>query len=224
METAIRHGDRFEEGQNLYGMGLAFQNLRQWDRMRDALDRGLEIGRALENANLQSGCHNWLGHLDWLDGDYEASECHHHEAHRIAVQGRQEMRASIAAILLARDRISLGHIQEGVELVREGLQRLHEIDCLIAFDWGLGILAEAMEQLGHLKRAAILLGAAESLRFRARTSRQEPYDALVARLEHKLGEAEFRILTEEGAQLTCEEALALTLENPDPACPQLNAP
>ena len=221
LEAAVRHGERFEESAALYGMGLVYHDLGDNRQMKAALDRGLEIGNSLENLYLQSSCHNWLGQLAWTEGDFERSEYHHKLANTLAREDGNEARISGTSIFLARLYVRNGRLGKGIQLAREGLQGNVRSGFMLSFSFGLEVLAQAMVNSGQPRHAAVLLGAADGMRaiiVRNRQAALIDYNRLVAALQRKLGKPGFNALYEEGLALTCDEALALALEDPDKGC------
>ena len=217
IESAIEHGVAREEAACLCVVGFVYHDLGQCDLMRDALGRAHEIATSLRDLSLQSTCHLRSGQLAWLERDFERSERHYRLCRRLAREAGNEARISSSAIFLAQHCVRDGRIGEGIQLAREGVDENYRCGFMVTFPLGLEVLAQAMEEAGEPRHAALLLGAADGFRStitRTRNVNQDEYRTLVATLGRKLGKAEFTALYEEGTGLTCEEALALALQDP----------
>ena len=116
---------------------------------------------------------------------------------------------------LASALLRLGRAEEATERFAESLRYAHEIGDAEGVVWGLEGLGAAAAVLGHPRRAARLLGAADA----AQPAPRQPFEArrheqVVQQLRDELGEPAFSAAWAQGQAMRPEDASAFALGEP----------
>lgn len=196
---SVGRRDEYEDAVALGEEGLAL--------LREADDKP-GIAQALTN----------LGELARLQEDLPRARKAYEEALSVARETGDRLREAIVMVNLGLAAQHEGGAERAHALFQQSLTLALEIRHLVLKVDSIAYSAGASGALGHLKRAAKLFGAAESLYdtygFGMQAGDLPEWESIRAAVREQLNEATFNAQLEDGQAMSLEEAIAYALEEP----------
>ena len=152
-----------------------------------------------------------------LLGDAERSTWCHQEFLRITEPAGEFFHRAYALWTYGLFTMQLGDLARAVELIQHSILLRRDLHDLTGLGWSIETLAWADSALGHHRRAATLLGAADSLwevmgrPLRTYQHMYPTHEACVATATEQLGSAGYEAAFGSGAALSVDEAIAFAL-------------
>jgi predicted ATPase/class 3 adenylate cyclase len=215
LELARAAGDNLQVADSLRLLGGAFAEQRQFEQARTMLKESLRLAHELEDARTLRAATNGLANLYWRMGDYDQSAAFGEAELALAREAGDRRWEGIALLSLAAARALLGDLANARQLLRNGLRVAREVGDQVGVqstvEW-LGIVAVGDSQP---RRAAILLGASETLSREHQhfisPEHQERLEQAIAATRQALG-SEFERTFAEGGSLPLNQAVAYALD------------
>ena len=209
-------GNRYAVAVLLADVGLAAQHQNEYAFAHSRYAEGLAIMTEIENLWGQGYCESLLGILAFDEEDYGSASSLLELGLPKLVDARDDSNVAVCLAFLGKIRRRLGAFQEALPPLLRGLTirgeqgNIVDVACSIQ---EFGYLAWAR---GHLREAALLSGAAESLRelcaFPLPPNERSEYEAMVTDLQVELGPAQCANAWRAGGGMALEDAVRATKE------------
>jgi predicted ATPase/DNA-binding CsgD family transcriptional regulator len=177
-------------------------------------EAGLALFKQLGDKHGIAWALNVLGELARLNGDYERAEAAYEESLAVC-KGVDDRRGAIALVNLGYVALHKGDYVRAEAVMKEGLKLMSTLMTKYHMAIVLSMLAGPTVARGQPKRAAILLGAADSI-FQTLGAAPQPADQLevdrfAAETRALLGNSAFEAAWDEGQAMSLEAAVAYAL-------------
>ncbi len=192
------------------------------ERYAEALsqcDEAIGLARHVGELPLIAQALNVKGELARVHGEHDVALAAYEEGRELAEAAGDQTHLTIFLANLGHMARHRGDIAEARRLTLESLRLSWNLGRRMMSTWTLSELAGPELAAGRPERGAIFIGAADQALAVMGTGRHAgdipEHDAIVTALEAELGPERFRLLRQEGARLTLDEAVALALADPD---------
>lgn len=178
-------------------------------------EAGLALFRQLDDKQGIAWALNVLGELARLNDDYEGASIAYEESLAVGQETGDKRRVAIALVNLGYVALHQGDYLRAEAVMKKGLTLLSGLKTKYHMAITLPMLAGPAVAKGQLKRAATLLGAADSS-FEMLGASPQPADQVEAErfaadARERLGDAAFEAAWDEGQAMSLEEAVAYAL-------------
>jgi tetratricopeptide (TPR) repeat protein len=162
--------------------------------------------------------YNVIGELARDAGDFARAQIAYEECLRLARAIGDRLRIAMNLGNTGYIAQHQGHPGEALRLFQEAVRIGIAINITVHMVWGITAIAGALADLGFLKRAARLMGAADGIIDSQRVSLmpgdRRPYESSRTMIRGMLDEEAYRIAWEQGRAMSINEMLAYALEAP----------
>jgi predicted ATPase/class 3 adenylate cyclase len=204
-------------GSILNNIGLNYRGQRNLDKARAAFSESGEVFRKLGDEPRLATLLSNLGAVLSEQGNYDAALIILDESLHLNKRLDNEWAAIMVAFNMAELAIRQNHLDRAEPLLSQSLTRWFHQKDYRGVALALRAIANVADKLGQGERAAVLLGASASIRDRLHQDlppiEMADYQALVAKLNADLGEAQFYRKWTEGNGLSTDAAVQFALGN-----------
>ena len=212
-------GARRDIGWTLIHLSMPSVGLRdEYEQAVATCEEGLDLLREADDKSGIAQALTNLGELARLHGDFPRAKEAYEECLNVAREIGDKLREGIVLINLGLTAQQGGDAERAQALLQQSLTLALEIEHLVLKVDTLAYLAGPANALGHLERAARLIGAAEGLYnihgFSFQGGDMPEFERGKANVREQLDEATFKAFWAEGQAMSLEQAIAYAQEEP----------
>jgi tetratricopeptide (TPR) repeat protein len=218
LELAGRTGDQHAEGFARYGRSLVAMSRREWEDAAAHLTEAAPLLHRSGDFGMASSANTFLGRLLLLRGDVPAGTRRLEQGLAMAREAGDSLGMSIALFNLAQAAQAAGDHAGAASHLRAGVVLSAEMQHRANLAYFLEGLAGVLHAQGRSDRSARLLGAAEGLletmtgpTYNYYTPDRSGRLPLITELRERVGAEGFAAASEEGQEMTIEQAVEYAL-------------